>query len=525
MADYGSRQIAFVGGRVWTAGYSASRRLDVLVDGDRIADVVPSGQLDAQGAEVHDISGKLLVPGFQDAHIHMGIGGSDLLTCNLAGLETPDQVYEAISRYASENPDLPWVIGGGWLREIFPVPEGPTRQKLDELVGPRPAFFSPYDRHGAWVSTAALRVAGVDDKTPDPPGGFFRRDESGSLTGMVEEAALSVLRAVMPDVSTQDRVEAIMKAQEYVLALGITSIQDALVGTGLGMPDFHQAYGELLSSGDLRLRLTTALWWDPARGAEQIPEIQARRAHLERIAGQERVLADTVKIMVDGSGVLFMNADSIREATVALDRLGFSIHYHSYGDATTHWILDAIEAAITENGVKRRRHHIAHLFVVAEEDFARFSQLGVTANVQGFWAGSPVPHDHIRQSTGTDHPESLEYPFGRIVAAGGRLAAGSDWPVTTPDPLLCARTGTGNYIDPELRKDVAEHDRLDVLTMLTAYTAGSAFVNGREHSTGRIAPGFLADLALIDRDVFEGDDALHEASVTETWIGGQRAST
>jgi hypothetical protein len=270
------------------------------------------------------------------------------------------------------------------------------------------------------------------------------------------------------------------------------------------------------------LRLTTALWWDPERGVDQIPEIQARREYLERIAGPERVVADTVKIMVDGSDVLFMNAGSIREATVALDRLGFSVHYHSYGDATTRWILDAIEVAIAENGPKRRRHHIAHLFVVSEEDFARFGQLGVAANVQGFWAGSPIPHDHIHLSTGTDHAERLEYPFGRIAAAGARLAAGSDWPVTTPDPLLCARTAAGKYIDAQLRKDVAEHDRLDLLTMLTAYTAGSAFVNGREHSTGRIAPGFLADLALIDRDVLEGDDGLHEASVDEVWIGGQR---
>ena len=494
----------------------------MLIDGDRIVDVVPSGDLDARGAEAHDIRGKLLVPGFQDAHIHMGTGGSDLLTCNLAGLETADQVYDAISRYVEENPDIPWVIGGGWFRETFPFPQGPTRQKLDELVGPRPAVFSPYDRHGAWVNTAALRAAGVDDSTPDPPGGFFRRDENGSLTGMVEEEAISVVRAVMPDVSTQDSVEAIMKAQEYVLALGITSIQDALVGTGLGMPDSHVAYGELLRSGDLRLRLTTALWWDPARGVDQIPEIQARRDYLERIAGPERVVADTVKIMVDGSDVLFMNADSIREATVALDRLGFSVHYHSYGDAATRWILDAIEVAIAENGLRGRRHHIAHLFVVGEEAFARFSRLGVTANVQGFWAGSPVPHDHIRQSSGTGHPENLEFPFGRIEAAGGRLAAGSDWPVTTADPLLCARTAAGKYIDPQQSNDVAEHDRLDPVSMLTAYTAGSAFVNGREHSTGRIAPGFLADLALIDRDIFEGDDALHQASVTEVWIAGQR---
>jgi predicted amidohydrolase YtcJ len=370
---------------VWTAGYRGSRPLDVLVEDDRIAEVASAGTLNTDGAEVHDLDGRLLTPGFQDAHIHLGIGGSDLLTCNLADLETPEQI-----------------------------------------------------------------------------------------------------------------------------------------GTGLGLSDHLEAYGELLKNGDLRLRLTTALWWDQKRGLEQIPEIQARREELENIAGPDRVIADTVKVMVDGADVLFMDADKIRDATVALDRLGFTVHYHSYGDASTRWILDAIETAIRENGPRVRRHHIAHLFVVAEEEFARFAQLGVTANVQGFWAGSSVPHDHIHDSTSTDHGESLEYPFGRLQAAGALLAGGSDWPVTTPDPLVCARTAHGDYIDPDLRKDLTELDRLDPVAMLTAYTAGSAFVNGRGATTGRIAEGFLADLVVLDRDVFASDDALRHASVSEVWIGGQR---
>ncbi|MFT4082883.1 MAG: amidohydrolase [Nocardioides sp.] len=516
-----STRVAFLGGRVWTPGYQRSRALDVLVHGDRIVQVAAAGGLDVTGAEKHDLGGRLLVPGFQDAHIHLGTGGVDLMTCDLAGLETPEQVDAAILEYAARNPDLPWIIGGGWNREVFPYPEGPSRRRLDELVGGRPAFLSPFDRHGAWVSSAAFEAAGVDETTPDPPGGFFRRDASGQLSGMVEEAATGVIAAAMPQTSTEDRMAAILTAQEYVLALGITSVQDALVGTGLGLADHHAAYGELLRGDDLRLRLTTALWWDPQRGPEQIDELRARRAALEQIAGADRVVADTVKVMVDGAGVLFMDAAQIREATVALDGAGFTLHYHSYGDATTRWILDAIEAAIAANGPGTRRHHIAHLFVVAEEEFPRFAELGVTANVQGFWMGTEVPHEHMGQSTSTDHGERLEYPIGRLVAAGARLAGGSDWPVTTPDPLLCIRTATGDVDDPRFRKAIGELDVLDPLTMLTAYTAGSAFVNGREHTTGRIAAGYLADFAVLDRDVLEGEEALRAASVSETWVGGR----
>ena len=513
-------RIAFVGGEVWTAGFASPRRLDVLVEGERIADVAPAGTLDVDGAEVHDVSGKLVVPGFQDAHIHLGAGGADLLTCNLADLETPDDVFVAIRSYAERNPALPWIVGGGWNRELFPYPEGPTRQQLDELVGNRPAYFAPFDRHGAWVSTAALAAAGIGVTTVDPPGGVIRRDGDGVPSGMLEEEAVALVRAVMPVLPTEDRMTAILEAQRYLLPMGITSVQDALVGTGLGMADHHEAFRELLQQGTLRLRLTTALWWDQKRGGEQIPELLDRRRALEEVAGPDRVVADTVKIMVDGADLLFMDSDAIREATVALDRLGFSVHYHSYGDRTTRWILDAIETAVRENGPKGRRHHVAHLFVVGEDDFARFAQLGVTANVQGFWAGSFVPHDHLHQSTATDHPESLEYPFGRLQAAGARLAAGSDWPVTTPDPLVCSRTATGVYVDPEHRKALTEDDRLDLGSMLAAYTAGSAYVNGREHSTGRIARGFLADLVVLDRNVFSDDAASVDASVEQVWIGG-----
>jgi len=512
------RTVDFVGGRIWTAGYAASRSLDVLMQGDRIIDVARPGDLDVVGAEVRDLGGRLLIPGFQDAHLHPGTGGADLLGCDLAGLETPDEVYAAIGRYAAAHPELAWIIGGGWNRAIFGA-DGPRRHELDAVVGGRPAFISPFDRHGAWVSTAALAAAGVGQQTPDPPNGFFTRDADGVLTGMVEEAATDVIKAAMPAQATDERVRATLRAQDHLLSFGITSIQDALVGVGLGLSDHLDAYRELVESSRLRLRLTAALWWEPRRGVEQIPELLVRRKRLEQTAGPERVVADTVKLMVDGADTVFMDEPKLREATVALDAAGFTCHYHSYGDATTHWVLDAIEAAIAENGPKQRRHHIAHLMVVTTPDFARFAELDVTATIQPLWIDSPVPHAHLCHSTMTADPEKREYPYARLQQAGARLAAGSDWPVTSPDPLLAARVA----ITMPSRSDVPDElDRLDLLSVLTAYTAGSAYVNGRAATTGRIAPGFLADLVVLDRDPFEGGESLHQAVVDEVWIGGRQ---
>lgn len=221
------------------------------------------------------------------------------------------------------------------------------------------------------------------------------------------------------------------------------------------------------------------------------------------------------------TAVIYLDEDQLRTATIALDRAGFTAHYHSYGDATTRWVLNAIEAAIRENGPRLRRHHIAHLMVVGPDDFARFAELGVTANVQALWGGGGVDHEDLKESTNAAHPEHLEYPFARLHTAGAHLAAGSDWPVTTADPIGIARVETARVRPGRMTPEIDELDRLDLLSLMTAYTEGSAFVNGRGRSTGRIAAGYLADLAIVDRDIF-APDALEGAVIDETWIEGQR---
>lgn len=524
---------ALVGGNVWTAGYAAPRTLDILIQGDTILRVAERGELGIEASPdtaghaptVLDYTGKLILPGFQDAHVHASTGGLDLLTCDLSACSSSDEVAQAVRYYADTHPDLPWVVGGGWTRELWGDPNGPTREELDTVVPDRPAVLSPYDRHGLWLNSAALAAAGIDAETRDPDAGFIRRAPDSLPSGMVEESAMELVRRVMPEVKDADLRQAILAAQDYLLSVGVTSIQDALVGTGLGMHDQHGPYCQLLTEGLLDLRLTTALWWDPARGIEQIEDLLERRRVLEAAAGPDRVVADTVKMMVDGTGVLFLGEQQIREATVALDGQGFSIHYHSYGDATTNWVLDAIEAARDANGFQDRHHHIAHLFVVSDADLPRFAELGVSANLQGFWSGSAVPHEHLGCSTAIPDPQGHEYPFGQLLAAGAPLAAGSDWPVTTPDPLEAIRVAAGIHSDHGETHFVHERNRLDIATMLTAYTAGSAHVNGRGSKTGRIAPGYLADFAVIDRSSILDANSLRDARVVETWIGGRLVFT
>lgn len=509
---------AFVGGRIWTAGYWSSRPLDVLVADDRIVEVSRAGELDAQDAEVIDLGGQLLIPGFQDAHVHLGMGGADLRACNLLGLQTRREVEAAISAYAVERPETAWIVGGGWQQNLFVEP--PTRQLLDRLVGGRRAVLYAHTRHAAWASSAAFEAAGIDEHTPDPVGGWIERDESGRPSGMLYEQAMDLLRSALPETDEGQRKQNLLAAQDELLKLGITSVQDALVGTGLGGPDYHGAYRALLREDRLRLRVTAALWWDIGRGVEQIPELIERRKALEAEAGSRRIIADTVKIMVDGAHLIFMEREPLFEATLALDAEGFTAHYHSYGEASTRNVLDAIEAARRAHPASRGRHHIAHLMVVAPEEFARFAPLGVTANIQGFWSDRPVMHEMLRPSRLSHDAHRREYPFARLVAEGTRLAGGSDWPVSSADPLDAVRVATMRPVRGGTALD--ELDRLDIPSVLKAYTAGAAHVNGRTGVTGRIAPGFLADFAVLDRDILSGGSDAARASVDQTWVGGTR---
>ncbi len=509
----------FVGGRVWTAGLCDSRPLEVLVTGNQITRVARAGELDRAGAEVVDLRGGLLIPGFQDAHIHPGIGGSDLLRCNLLGLDTADQIVSAISDYSQGHPELDWITGGGWLQRAFDP--APTRELLDGLVGGRKAVLHAHSRHSAWASSAALAAAGIDEHTPDPPHGRIDRDDQGRPSGMLHEDAMLLLAPAIPAPTLRDRTHAILSAETQLLRLGITSIQDALVGTGLGLQDHHDAYVGLLGEGGLHLRVTTALWWDPTRGIDQIAELQERRRALETVAPESRIIADTVKMMIDGAGLVFMERDAILEAIVALDAVGFTVHSHSYGEASTRDVLDAVAEARKSNPGSPGRHHIAHLMVIDEDDFERFGALGVTANIQGFWGDRPVVHEMLQPSQLSHDPHQREYAFARLHTAGARLAAGSDWPVSSANPLDAIDVASSRVTRDEERR-IDELDRLDVASVLAAYTAGSAFVNGRGNSTGRIARGFLADLAVLDRDILEPDADISGARVQQTWIDGKR---
>jgi predicted amidohydrolase YtcJ len=527
----------FVNGALFD-GVRYRPRGEVLVaDGAITAVSDVSGAIEADGAEVVDLAGGLLAPGFTDAHVHPVQGGLERVRCNLTEVARREEYLQVIKDYADRNRDVPWILGGGWAMAAFPG-GAPTAADLDTVVVDRPVFLPNRDHHGAWVNSKALELAGIDAHTPDPPHGRFERDASGHPTGTLHEAAMYSVSRIIPETTAEEYYAGLLEGQRYLHSFGVTGWQDAIVGAYAGMDDPGPTYVRAAERGDLTAYVVGALWWDRDRGEEQLAELIARRTEF----GRPRFRATAVKIMQDGvaenftaamtapyldrsgnpttnAGHSFVEASALKRYVASLDAAGFQVHIHAIGDRGAREALDAFHGTNRAN-----RHHIAHLQVVHPDDRPRFAELGVSANVQMLWACYDDQMLDLTVPFLGPQRASWQYPFGSLHRAGARLVAGSDWPVSSPDPLAAihvavnrteyrgdGRAGTDPFL-PE--------QALPLEVAFAAYTSGSAWINGRDDA-GTLRPGSVADLVVLDRDPFAGPlQDVGAASVRSTWIDG-----
>jgi predicted amidohydrolase YtcJ len=394
------------------------------------------------------------------------------------------------------------------------------------------------------VNSRALELAGIDRRTPDPADGRIQRDAAGNPTGTLHEGAMSLVERLITDTTDDEYYQALLSAQEYLHSLGITSWQEAILGDYAALDDPSSVYVRAAESGTLTARVRGALWWAREHGLEQVESLVERRKVLER----ERFSAGAVKVMQDGvaenytagmsapyldgcgcvtdnRGLSFVDPALLREAVVRLDAEGFQVHFHAIGDRAVRESLDAVEQARTTNGVNDLRHHIAHIQVVAPSDRPRFASLGVAANMQPLWAA--YDEQMVELTLPYLDPEQVawQYPFADLVRHGARLAAGSDWPVSSPDPLAGVHVAVNRLVHGEPGRAGTEaflpEQAITPAEAFAAYTLGSAFVNHLDE-TGVLAPGMLADLVVLDRDPFlAGSEHIGAASVVSTWVDGR----
>jgi predicted amidohydrolase YtcJ len=510
----------------------------VALRGERVVAVGTEEEVRAAAgprAEPLTFAGGLVLPGFQDAHVHPQTGGLERLRCDLSPVDDRPGYLELIGTYAEAHPDEPWIVGGGWSMAAFPHGT-PTARDLDDAVPDRPAYLENRDGHGAWVNRRALEVAGIDARTPDPADGRVERDPgTGEPAGTLHEGAMKLVERHVPPTTDDDWERATLEGQGYLHSLGITAWQDAWV-----RPEQLGPYLSLVERGHLTARVVAALWWERDRGLDQVDDLIERRDR----AAASGLDARTVKIMLDGvcenftarmldpyldvaggptenRGLRFVDPETLRAAVTRLDAEGFQVHFHAIGDGAVRDGLDAVEAARAANGPRDSRHHIAHLQVIHPDDIPRFARLGVVANVQTLWACHEPQMDELTIPFLGEGRARRQYPFRGLLDAGATLACGSDWSVSSPDPFLQMQTAV-TRIGPEAAETppFLPEQGLTPGEAVTAFTRGSAFVNRLDERTGVIRPGALADLVVADHDPFV-DGPLADTRVLLTMVGGR----
>ncbi|MFN8060330.1 MAG: amidohydrolase [Vicinamibacterales bacterium] len=526
--------LVIVNGRVYTGADGVAADA-IATKGERIVAVGTRATVDAlkgPATIVVDAKGASVLPGFDDSHVHFLSGAQSLAELDLSGARTLDEVQQKIRAFAAANPSAAWIRGRGW--NYGPFPGGlPTTAQLDAAVADRPAALVCFDGHSTWVNSKALAAAGISTSTADPPNGAITRvGRTSEPEGLLKESAQALVRKVMPQPTKAEQRKALSAGIARAHQLGVTSIQNAS-----GNAEEFEIYEEARAAGELPLRVYSSLSVSPGfseADADRFDEIR------RKVKGDERFKTGAVKLLVDGvietntavmlapyvnnpatSGVPNYPAPELDRIVRLLDSRGWQIFVHAIGDGGVRMTLDAFERAAKANPApaRGRRHRVEHLETIDLADVPRFGALGVIASMQPPHTrlmNNPEPKGQWPGNIGPDR-QARGWMWKGIAEGGGRLAFGSDWPVASLDPLLGIWVGL-NRIG---HRDVPSQ-RLTLAQMIDGYTSGAAYASFDEDRKGRLATGLLADVIVLDRDIFEhppaGPDDVH---VAVTIVGGQ----
>jgi predicted amidohydrolase YtcJ len=532
--DTNSADLLLTGGGVYTVDDRRTVSEAVAVRNGRVTAAGSARELAGlagPATRVVELEGRTVLPGFQDAHLHPLDGGLLAFLCNLHDTRSADECLAVIAAYAAAHPQRQWITGDGWSMDFFPG-GNPDKERLDAIVPDRPAYLENRDGHTAWVNSRALELAGIGADSSDPPDGRIERGPGGEPSGALHEGAMRLVGDLVPETSQAEREQALLNAQAELHALGITAWQDAVV-TAATLP----AYLAVAERGELTMRAEGNLLWDRTRGEEQIDELLAMRERGSkgrlRIRGakifSDGVLENFTGALLepyegtDNRGLAMHEPDELKRMVRLLDGHGFQVHLHTIGDRAVRESLDAIEAARNANGARDARHHLAHIQLVHPDDQPRFAELGVIANAQPYWAAASRYVNELTLPFIGEERARYHYPFASLQRAGAQLAFGSDWTVSTADPLPQIEVAVTRVEHPNRDTEpLLPEEALDLESALAAFTRGSAYVNFLETETGSLEPGKLADLLVLDRDLFDrGAGPIGDARVVLTLVEGE----
>ncbi len=518
--------------KIWTVDKSLPTAQAVAVLGDRIVAVGSNTEVDAWRAphtHVIDAGGKLLLPGFNDAHVHFVSGGMQLDNIQLNDATTPEEFARRIGERARVTAKGEWIVGGNWDETKWNPPNMPTKELIDAVTPDTPVFVSRYDGHMGLANSVALRLAGITAKTPDPPGGTIVRDAQGNPTGALKDAATDYIDKVIPPLTHDQRLKIVKRALAHAASVGVTSVQHMVASN-----EDIAVYSELLQRDELTTRIYVA------------PSI----THVDDLAklgighafGGPYLRIGALKAFADGSlgsgtayfyepflnqgnnrGLLSDEMQPIslmRDRYMKADAAGLQICTHAIGDEGISTILDLYSEVIKKHGEADRRLRIEHAQHMAAKDFERFAQLHVIASVQPYHA---IDDGRFAESHIGHERASRTYAFRTFLDHGVRLAFGTDWEVAPLDPLLTVYAAvTRATLDGKNPNGWFPEQKLSVAEAIEAYTMGSAYAEFQEKEKGSITPGKLADMVLLSDDIFSiVPEKIREVRVLKTFVGGR----
>ena len=503
----------------------------MLIDAGRVRATGRHEVLRAQApnAALLDGQGRTLLPGLIDAHGHvMGLGWS-LHSVDLAATRSLDEALAVVRDWAAAHPEAAWISGRGWNQVIWQLGRFPTASELDRAVDDRPVWLSRVDGHAGWANTAALALAGIGPDTPDPEGGRIERDAQGRATGVLIDAAMALVETRIPAASPQESRAALHAALAKMASVGLTGVHDAGVDA-----DTIALYKQEAEAGRLSARIYAMVHGvgeDFDRISADGPLIGYGRDHLTvrsvklladgALGSRGAALIEPYSDDPDNRGLLFTDTETlVTMITKALAR-GFQMNIHAIGDRGNRQVLNAFSLAYTRLGHGRElRNRVEHAQVVAWEDIPRFLPLRLIASMQPTHATSDMNMAEDRVG-----PERIRgaYAWQRFLEQGTPFAAGSDFPVESPNPffgLHAAVTRQDQHNQPE--GGWYPGQRLSLSQALHGFTLGAAWAAHQEKDLGTLEPGKWADFILVDRDIFAiAPQDVWKTQVLQTWVGGE----
>jgi predicted amidohydrolase YtcJ len=517
--------------KVWTVDSERPAAEAVAIIGDRIVAVGPSTEIDqwrGSATRIIDGGGKLVLPGFNDSHVHFSSGGQQLDSVDLRDAPSQQEFAKRIAQRASRYPNE-WMTGGDWDDQKWTPAKLPTKELIDPVTAKTPVFVNRYDGHMALANSMALKMAGITKTTKTPPGGEIVRDANGEPTGILKDAAMDLVYAKIPPLSRQVLTRGIRRALAHAARLGVTSVQDM----GPSNADIS-VYSELMEKGELTTRIYVA---PLISGWENQAKIGIRHAF-----GSPYLRMGATKAFADGSlgsttayffqpyrdapntrGLLaedMIPLSKMRDRLIGLDGAGLQSCVHAIGDEAISTVLDLFQEVVNKNGPKDRRFRIEHAQHVAPKDFERFRRLDVIASMQpyhaiddGRWAEKRIGPERARTT----------YAFRTFLNDKVRLAFGTDWTVAPLNPMWTIYAAvTRATLDGKNPDGWIPEQKLKVNEAVEAYTMGSAYAEFQEKEKGSITPGKLADMVILSDDIFAiKPEAIKDVTVEMTMVGGK----